>query len=186
MTLARLFLLLLFFPGFPAAWAQQSFELKDLKENPVVLKETFSGKARVYIFLSPECPLCQSYSLTLRNLYDQYHQKGIEMIGIIPGADFTTAQIIEYRIKYKIPFTLLKDEKFLIVRKYKGTTTPEVVVVNGAGMLMYQGRIDNWAYELGKKRNVITEHDLQNVLELIATNKPVKVTRTKPVGCFIE
>lgn len=186
MILVRHIAILFLLTGFLPVFAQQQFELKDLKENRVVLKETFQGKARVYIFLSPECPLCQSYSLTLRNLYDQYHQKGIEMIGIIPGTDFTTAQILEYRIKYKIPFTLLKDEKLQVVKKYKGTTTPEAVVVSSAGKVLYQGRIDNWAYELGKKRKVITEHDLQNALESIIANKPIKVTQTKPVGCFIE
>lgn len=179
-------MLLFLLAGLTRVMAQQSFELKDLKENRVVLKETFTGKARVYIFLSPECPLCQSYSLTLRNLYDQYHQKGIEMIGIIPGTDFTTTQILEYRIKYKIPFTLLKDEKLQVVKKFNGTTTPEAVVVNGTGKVLYQGRIDNWAYELGKKRKVITEHDLQDALASIIASKPIKVTKTKPVGCFIE
>jgi peroxiredoxin len=166
--------------------AQQAFVLKDLKEKKVMLAETFSGKARVYVFLSPECPLCQSYSLTLRRLYDQYHQKGIEMIGIVPGTDFTTAQIAAYVKEYKIPFVLLKDENLQVVKKYKGSITPEAVVTDARGRILYQGRIDNWAYELGRKRKVITEHDLQNALESIATNKPIKVTKTKAVGCFIE
>lgn len=186
MSFTRLFFLLWILFSCSAVYAQQSFMLTDLKEKKVELRTTADGKARVYIFLSPECPLCQSYSLTLRKLYDQYHRQGIEMIGIIPGTDFTTAQIIAYRQEYKIPFTLLKDESLQVVRKYKGTITPEAVVTDARGKVMYQGRIDNWAYELGRKRKVITEHDLQSALECIVTNKPVKVTQTKAIGCFIE
>jgi hypothetical protein len=52
--------------------------------------------------------------------------------------------------------------------------------------LVYSGRIDNWAYELGKKRTVITSHDLENVLQNLSAGKEVKPFQTKAVGCFIN
>jgi hypothetical protein len=51
---------------------------------------------------------------------------------------------------------------------------------------LYQGRIDNWAYELAKKRRVITEHNLRDALNSIVHNQPIKITKTKAVGCYIE
>ncbi|MES2780843.1 MAG: redoxin domain-containing protein [Bacteroidota bacterium] len=160
--------------------------LKDVKGKSFPLNEKSGGKARVYYFLSPECPLCQSYSLTIRNLYGEFAKQNIEMIGIIPGTDFSTTAITEYKTKYKIPVQLLRDEQLLLVSKYKATITPEVVVINNQGKVMYQGRIDNWAYELGKKRKVITEHNLRDALAAIVNNQPVKIKLTKAVGCYIE
>jgi peroxiredoxin len=172
--------------GVFAARAQTSFSLKDLAGNKTMLSTAVTAKARVYVFVSPECPLCQSYSLTLRNIYDQYRQKGIEMIGIVPGTDFTAVQISAYIKEYKIPFTILMDEQLKVVQHYGATITPEVVVTDPKGSILYRGRIDNWAYELGKKRKVITEHNLKDALESILAGKPVKVSQTKAVGCFIE
>lgn len=164
----------------------QAFALKDSKGKAFMLNEKPSAKARAYYFLSPECPLCQSYSLTIRNLHREFQEQNVEMIGIIPGADFSAAAIAEYKIKYKIPIQLLVDEQLLLVNKYKATITPEVVVVNTQGKVLYQGRIDNWAYELGKKRKVITEHNLRDALKSILNNQPVKIKVTKAVGCYIE
>lgn len=172
--------------GVLVAKAQTSFLLKDLSGNKTTLNTAVTAKARVYVFVSPECPLCQSYSLTLRNIYDQYYRKGVEMIGIVPGTDFTNAQIAAYIKEYKIPFTILKDEQLKLVQHYGATITPEVVVTDTKGGMLYRGRIDNWAYELGKKRKVITEHNLKDALESILAGKPVKVSQTKAVGCFIE
>lgn len=164
----------------------QTYSLKDGKGKAFTLNEKPSGKARVYYFLSPECPLCQSYSLTIRNLHQEFSKQNIEMIGIIPGTDFSAATISEYKIKYNIPIQLLRDEQLLLVSKYKATITPEVIVINPQGKVMYQGRIDNWAYELGKKRKVITEHNLRDALKSILNNQPVKIKMTKAVGCYIE
>lgn len=164
----------------------QTISLKNNKGSTFLLSERPDGRARVYYFLSPECPLCQSYSLTIRNIYAEFAKQGIEMVGIIPGTDFTGEDILEYEIKYKIPVRLLRDEQLMLVKKYNVTITPEVVVVNTLGKVIYQGRIDNWAYELGKKRKVITEYNLKDALTSVISNKPISVSKTKAVGCYIE
>lgn len=164
----------------------QTIILKDIKGKLFTLNEKTKGVARVYYFLSPECPLCQSYSLTIRNLYKEFSKQSIEMIGIVPGTDFSTETISEYEVKYKIPIKLLRDEQLLLVKKYHATITPEVVVTDAAGNVRYQGRIDNWAYELGKKRKVITEHNLRDALHSILNHQPVAIPKTKAVGCYIE
>lgn len=164
----------------------QSIPLKDGKGNPVLFTEKVSGKARVYFFLSPECPLCQSYSLTIQQLYAEFSKQGIEMVGIVPGTDFSTATIAAYHKRYNIPITLYTDEQLVLVKKYKVTITPEVIVLDQNNKVVYQGRIDNWAYELGKKRKVITEHNLKDALTSIVKQKPIIVAKTKAIGCFIE
>lgn len=164
----------------------QSIILKDDKGSSFTLNEKPTGVARVYYFLSPECPLCQSYSLTIRNLHKEFANQSIEMIGIIPGTDFSNEVISEYKITYKLPIRLLRDEQLAVVKKYKATITPEVVVIDATGKLRYQGRIDNWAYEVGKKRKVITEHNLREALTAIINRQKIPIPKTKAVGCYIE
>jgi peroxiredoxin len=163
----------------------QQIVLKGTKGETITDRQLLGAKATVYYFLSPECPLCQSYSLTLKQLAAIFAGKGIVM-GIIPGTDYSNLDIASFKLKYGIPFHLWKDEQMLFSKKMGATITPEAVVVDAKGKVVYQGRINNWAYELAKKRSVITEHDLQDALNSVLKNEPVKVAKTKAIGCYIE
>lgn len=182
----RYCLLILFISCLPWLSLAQQINLKDVKGKEYSLNQLQKQPYTVYIFLSPECPLCQSYSLTLKLLHEKYATKGFTFIGVVPGTDFTNEQITTYKIKYKIPFLILKDETSQLVKKMKATITPEVFLVNAKQQILYQGRIDNWAYELGKKRKVITEHDLLNAIDAMLLQKPIIVSKTKAIGCYIE
>lgn len=160
--------------------------LLDLKGNKVSLASLTSHKATAIIMLSPECPLCQSYTLTINNLASSYEAKGIDFIGVIPSKDFSMPVITDYRITYKPRIRLLRDPDNKLVKVLGATITPEVFLLDPGGKVRYSGRIDNWAYELGKKRKVITEHNLRDAIDAVLAGKPVTITKTKAVGCFIE
>jgi hypothetical protein len=64
--------------------------------------------------------------------------------------------------------------------------TPEVYVFDSSRTCKYHGAIDNWAYELGKKRPVITEHYLTVSLDKLISGEEIETPYAKPVGCFIE
>lgn len=143
--------------------------------------------AYVIFFLSPECPLCQSYSLTIKNLYQKYQSKGVNFAAVVPGKEYSKEKIIAFRNAYGLkimPFYL--DTNYAFAKQSNATITPEVFVLNQQNQLVYSGRIDNWAYELGKKRTVITSHDLDEVLNKLVLKKPFKSYQTKAVGCFIN
>lgn len=160
--------------------------LLDLRGNKVTLGEIKNHKATAVIFLSPECPLCQSYTLTINKLINQYQGKGVSFIGIVPSKDFTLKSINDYRLTYKSSLKILRDENNELVQFLNASITPEVFLLNTNARVIYSGRIDNWAYELGKKRKVITDHNLKNAIEALLAGKPVTVSKTKAVGCFIE
>ncbi len=166
--------------------AQQHPVLFDISGKQVSLDGLSRNHITVVCFVAPDCPLCQSYSLTLRQLNETYKGKNVTMLGIIAGTDYSDMEIINFKKKYNIPFALYKDPDFSVVKHFGASITPEVVVLDAKGKVVYQGRIDNWAYELGKKRKVITEHNLKDALESVLKGETVKVPRTKAVGCFIE
>lgn len=160
--------------------------LLDLRGKKVALSQIKEHNGTAIIFISPECPLCQSYTLTINKLIKEYEAKGISFIGIVPTKDFTLKSINDYRITYKSSLKILRDENNELVKFLNATITPEVFLLNKNAQVIYSGRIDNWAYELGKKRKVITDHNLKNALNALLGGKPIPVTKTKAVGCFIE
>jgi len=161
--------------------------LKTISNKDIYFTTNKSDKATVIVFLSPQCPLCQSYSLTINNLVKQHKNNGIRFIAVVPGSDYTTDEIVAFKKKYKFTdVAFFIDPNKQLTKKISATITPEVFVINNANKIVYSGRIDNWAYALGKKRAVITEHNLATVLKQIATNKSLTYTKTQAIGCFIE
>jgi peroxiredoxin len=163
-----------------------SFTLKDSFNKDFAFSQLKKNKASVLVFLSPECPLCQSYSLTLNELQHKFAANNIHFYGLVPDKSFSDADVNAFAKQYKITMPLLRDSEQKVTRYTGATITPEVVVVNEKGATVYRGRIDNWAYELGKKRRVITERELLDVLTAISSGKTIKVKKTKAIGCFIE
>jgi hypothetical protein len=42
-------------------------------------------KAAIFVFLAPDCPLSQNYTLTLNNLAKDFEPKGIGFYGVFSG-----------------------------------------------------------------------------------------------------
>lgn len=157
--------------------------LKMLSNEVVYLSS--NKHTTVVVFFSPECPLCQNYTLTLNEIQAKYKDK-VDVIAIFPGTEYSLESIKTFKMKYHILFSLWKDEKMELVKALSAKVTPEVFLFDASGKIRYQGRIDNWAYEVGRKRKVITQHDLRDALVSVLNHQEIKVKQTKAIGCFIE
>jgi|SRR5690554_2774599 len=140
----------------------------------------------VMVFLSPECPLCQNYTVALRRLEKEYASREIPFAGVISGNFYSKEEVRRYKLKYDLEMDILYDPEFKLSEYYGATTTPEAVFIDTSGKLKYRGAIDNWAISLGKKRLNTTEHYLSDALDNFLTGNKINPRETKPVGCFIE
>lgn len=153
---------------------------------PPHLQKKQGKVATVFIFFSPECPLCQSYTPTINKLIDSYSDKGVAFVGVVSSSQFTVAQINQYTQIYHAKLTFVLDNSLAIANIFGATITPEVFLLNKKQQVIYSGRIDNWAYEVSKKRTLITVHNLNDAIVATLAQKPILVPKTKAVGCFIE
>ena len=160
--------------------------LPTINHGVVDLSSLKNKHAVIIVFLSPECPLCKSYTSTLNQLYKEYGDKGIELLGVVPGKSYSLADIKKYNRKYQLDFKLLLDSDYKITRILNATVTPEVFLINSKGDILYSGKIDNWAVSIKRKRQVITEHYLNTAITATLGNDPIKLNRTQPVGCLID
>jgi len=168
-------------------------------ENPIVSKslKTLDGKvfsfsdfkknkASILVFSSPDCPISQKYTLTLRELSEKYKAQNIPIYIIISGTYYTKSVIKEYVKKYLLEFPVLLDPKLQITKMLEATITPEVFLFDEKANVLYSGRIDNWFESLGKNRFVITEKDLINATDSYLAGEEIKVKKTKAIGCIIQ
>ncbi|MCX6275621.1 MAG: redoxin domain-containing protein [Bacteroidetes bacterium] len=147
--------------------------------------ETRKDMASVFVFMLPDCPACENYTLTLNSLAKKYKALGVMFYGVFPP--FVKSDSIEkFRTSYKINFPLLVDYNKELLGAFDAHVAPSVYVINETTSLLYQGRIDDWMYAVGKKRTVISHHELEDALIAITSGNKIKVTQTQPVGCLID
>lgn len=159
--------------------------LSDLSDQQVALSQ-FKNSTVVFIFLSPECPLCQNYSLRINELQLEFENETLHFIGVVAGKFYPKPEINEYLVKHRMRLTVLLDTDFELTRALQATITPEVFVSAPDGTIAYSGAIDNWAINLGQKRLETSEHFLRNALLSMRQKTPINPAKTKAIGCFIE
>jgi len=138
------------------------------------------------LFISPECPLCQNYSVTYSEIIQEFDTKNIGFYGVLSGNYFSRNQMSNFLKKYNLDLPIIVDPEFRLATYFEATVTPEVVLVNNLGDALYKGAIDNWAISLGQKRIKTTEFYLTNALNASIAGTAINPSYTKPVGCYIE
>lgn len=140
---------------------------------------------KIYFFLSPECPLCQSYTLEINNIQNHFSIYEFKFIGVY-STDYPVDTIKSFIEKYHLNLVLLHDVNRGVANKLKAKVTPQVIIVDDKDTIIYSGAIDNWAVSLGEKRGVITKRYLhENLNELIHYRK-IKYSNNAPIGCIIQ
>jgi len=143
-------------------------------------------RAVAVVFLATQCPISNGVIPELKTLSTRYKPKGVEFYGAISDPAVNRAEAVKHRQEYHINFPVVFDGSLNLRRKLKPTHTPQVVVLSPAGEVLYSGRIDDRYSAVNRKREVATQHDLEDALKAIVAGKPVGVPRTQPVGCLLE
>ena len=140
----------------------------------------------VYIFLAEECPVSQSATLALKELYHKYAGGRIAFAGVFANASSTAESVAQFRQKYEMPFPLQWDDENRLLHLLGARVTPEAFVLDhSTWRVLYRGRIDDSFAGLGQRRQVITAHELQDALDALTTGRPIAVKETQALGCFI-
>lgn len=170
--LARLLIFLVFI----------SFTSCDQNSNVEFLKD---GNAKVLVMMAPDCPLCRNYTVYFKEMIENYGD-AIDIYGVIPGTFYSKHEVDSFLTYYDLEMDILYDPKFKLTRKLKATITPEAYLLDGDGKILYQGLVDNWLGELGRRRQIITEHYLHDAVDSYMNGEAIKTPKTKAIGCFIE
>lgn len=137
------------------------------------------------VFLSPECPLCRNYTLVLNKLQQQFLQV-LQLVGIVPGNAYEAGAIKNFETAYRLQFPLLQDPQKKLADYVAATITPEAVLMNSDGKIVYRGAIDDWVEELGKKKLKAEKNYLQDAISQYLAGQTIAVKKTIPKGCYIN
>jgi len=162
-----------------------SFQLYNNSIQKEIKLASLSTNYSLFIFLSPECPLCQNYSNVLNSLYKKF-KATVNMYGIVPGNAYNQKDIAGFTSTYYIEFPLLTDANKKLSDYLKASITPEAILLDSNGKLIYKGAVDNLLEGLGKRRIKATSNYLEDAITAAINHQPVAIKRTKAIGCKIN
>jgi len=163
--------------------ADLTYEFLTSDGNAVELLD--NEKSTVVMFLSPDCPLCHSYSLSFNQLRERF-SKEVNFFGILAGDLYEKEEIDHYVDSFDFEAPIILDPDLELASTLDASVTPQVFLLDNEGSVLYNGKIDNWAISLGRKKLKADSLYLQWALEQHLHEQDIRIAKTKPVGCVIE
>jgi peroxiredoxin len=159
----------------------ENFTLNSPDGKSISIYDFNESKARVLIFWSVQCPVVQAYSERTVNLFNEYKDKGIEVILIYPNSTESLDDIKDHISERNYAMTVLIDENQKVTDQFGATKTPEVYIIDQKNILVYKGRIDD-----SQNESKVTSSDLKAALDDILEGREIAVSETKAFGCAIK
>ena len=159
--------------------------LVDLDGKPVDLLQRERGHIAVVIFTRTDCPISNRFAPEIRRLDETYRPRGVDffLVYVDPREDAPT--IRRHLAEYQYACEGLRDPEHALVAYCHATATPEGVVFDPQGTIVYQGRISDQFVEVGSAKPQAAQHDLADAIEATVLGRPVAVAQTRAVGCAI-
>jgi thiol-disulfide isomerase/thioredoxin/mono/diheme cytochrome c family protein len=174
-------------PRAPGAEQPLEFHLKDPRDDrEISFADIKSKKAVVLVFLGTECPVSNAFVPVLAGLHREYADRGVAFIGVNANRQDTPDRVAAHAREHHVPFAVVKDPGNRLADRLGARRTPEAVVLDGTGRVLYRGRIDD-QFGVGYSRpNKPTRRDLAVALDEILAGKAVSVPATQAAGCLIS
>lgn len=168
-----------------------AFSLKDLDGAEHSL-ESYRGKTVVLEWFNPECPFVK-YAHGEGPLKEQ--AKGAIADGVVwlsinsggegkqgAGAEASKAGVATYGMENPV----LLDENGEVGHRYGAAKTPHMFVINGEGVLVYEGAIDN--APIGEVRDAGAEkmNYVEAALADLKAGRPVAQSSSPAYGCSVK
>jgi len=165
--------------------ASSAIVVKDIAGKSLTFFSETNARSKtvVFIFVLPDCPICNSYVPELKRIRRAFPE--IEFYRVYADPDTTRAEARQHSNEYDFGFPGLVDPAQRLVRKSGATRTPEAAVFSPDGKLLYRGRIDDRYVDFGKKRDHPRERDLEAALRSILENQTARWPDAPPIGCYI-
>jgi peroxiredoxin len=176
----------------PVGSAAPDFSLTDSKGKTHSLSD-YKGKYVVLEWFNPECPFVKKHygSDNMQKLQEQYTGKGVVWLTIDSSAPGTQGSLTPEQAEKTMGSWKTKQTAFLLDpdgkagHAYGAKNTPDMVVINPEGKVVYVGAIDSKATPNPSDIPESTNY-VKVALDESMSGKPVSNPTTKPYGCSVK
>lgn len=172
--------------------AAPDFTLPDAAGASVALA-AFKGRTVVLEWINFDCPFVRKHygAGAMQRLQAEWKGKGVVWLTICSSApgkqghfagEALTARIAAERAA---PTHYLRDESGAVGKAYGAASTPQMVVIDGAGVVRYHGAIDSIRSADQADIAKAVNHVAQALTEL-AAGQEVTLKQTRAYGCSVK
>ena len=172
--------------------AAPPIQLNDLDAKPLTLAD-LKGRWVALEWTNPECPFVQKHYNSGNMQATQLEASKRQFVWV--QINSTRADHAEYKTaaqmkawnaeKKAMPAHATLDQQGKTGRAYGAKTTPQIVLINPEGVVVYNGAIDSVRSANPADIAKATNYAKQAMAELSA-GKPVSIASTTPYGCSIK
>lgn len=196
------FLFVLFFSTSMASIAQplsgyligdeiKNFTLINVtNEMPISLSDYNDKKVVVIIFVNNSCPYSKLYEQRIINLAKRYNTSGVAFILVNSSVSKSDKQETVEAMRKKVQndeslYPYLADTAQSLAVSFGVTRLPDAFVLKkmeNSFRLVYKGSID----DNPQSSTDVTLSFLSDAISAMITNKSIKISETRPVGCLLK
>jgi len=153
----------------------------------------FRGKYVVLEWHNQGCPYTKKHYVSgnMQSLQKEWTAKGVVWFTVISSAPgkqgymTPSAENSYLNQVHAVPTAVLMDSDGKIGRLYNAKTTPQMIVIDPSGKVIYDGAIDNRPTPDPEDVNG-ADHYVSDALTEAMAGKPVGTPFTRPYGCGVK
>lgn len=153
---------------------------QDRRFNKLIKQQQFS----VVMFIAPDCPLCKTLAKPYNELAKKYTD--IQFLAVHSGENYEAMELNMFVTENDFKPPVFRDLDYTTAHLLNATVTPEFVLVDSSGKILYQGLLDDRILRLGSYKQQWSEFYLEDAIKAVLTDVKPKIAKTTPVGCVLE
>lgn len=180
-------------PVLPIGSPMPEFNLPGIDGKNHSSNEYKNAKILAIVFESNHCPVSIAYESRIRGIYEDYKDKGLQLVAINPNNPGTVAlnelgytdmtdSLPQMKIRASLrhidwPYLYDGDTQATTI-KFGAVATPHIFIFDQDRKLRYEGRIDD-STAIAK----VKVSDARNAIAAVLAGQPVPVASTQTFGC---
>lgn len=173
----------------PLGTIAPEFALPRCEDGTTVSIADFSkAKALLVVFMCNHCPYVIHVAPQLKQLADEYLEKGVAVVGISSNdaeayPDDAPQKMAAEKAERGYPFPYLYDENQQVAKAYGAACTPDFFLFNDERKLYYRGQLDGSRPDSGTTPDGA---DLRAALDALLDGQPAPEPQKPSLGCNIK
>jgi hypothetical protein len=109
----------------------------------------------------------------------------VQCIAVQSGNHYEGMEIQMYASELGVK-TIFRDYDYKVAHQFDAGITPEFVLVDSLGNVLYQGLLDNRMDQLGVYKQKWDKHYLTDAIDAVLAGESIEITKTEAIGCDLE
>ena len=149
-------IILIYLFSFSVLFAGQKisdFKLKDINNHLQSYSKVKGEKLTIIDFWATWCKPCIQAIPKLNKIYEDYKDRGVEVIGINTDSPRNAAKVKPFAKTYKISYTILRDTNSEIATELNVAVFPTLYIVNSQNEIVFS----HTGFRPGDEKQIVAE-----------------------------